>query len=284
MESVGPAGWYEHIELSPDASRAAVDRRDVRSGRSDIYRLDLRDTNPSRFTLQPARLFQYARWSPDGQRLVFAGAGPSGLYVKPSTGAGNEELVHEATDGALVFPSDWSPDGKFVVFRKLLPGTLGALWTLSLDDHKSVALPQAENRGTNGRFSPNGRWLAFQSSETGRPEVYVQSFPPTAGKWLVSRDGGVRPRWRRDGKELYYITSTGTSPGGSLIAVAVMDGNTWRTGTQTRLFDIRSGTTAVNTYPYDVAPDGQRFLVITPPEEAEAPITIVLNWEAALRK
>jgi dipeptidyl aminopeptidase/acylaminoacyl peptidase len=282
IETVGPAGWYEHIELSPDASRVATDRRDTQSGRGDIYLLDLRDGNPVRFTLQPFRLFMYPRWSPDGQRLVFSGAGPSGLYVKSATGAGTEERVHEPTDGARVFPSDWSPDGRFVVFRRLLPGTTGELWTLSLDDGKAGPVPQAENRGTNGRFSPNGRWLAYQSAETGNAEVYVQSFPPTPGKWLISRDGGIRPRWRRDGRELYYIA--GNAAGGSLTAVAVIDGATWRTGPQSRLFDIRSATTAANTYPYDVSPDGQRFLVIMPPEEAEIPITVVLNWESALVK
>jgi eukaryotic-like serine/threonine-protein kinase len=279
IEETGPTGEYEHIELSPDGSQAAIGQIDPRSSSTDIYILDLRNRLPLRLTFQPGRFRAWPRWAPDGQRVIFSGDGPSGIYVKPSTG-GTEEVLLQATDSGGLFPTDWSTDGKFIVFRKLQPGTTGALWVFSLADRTATPLPQAESRGTNGRFSPDGHWIAYTSHQSGKPEIFVQPFPPTGAKFQVSPAGGVRPRWRRDGRELYYVASAG----GALVAVSVIPGTTWQTGGQTRLFDVRFVPRAVNAYPYDVSPDGKRFLVITPPPEAEAPIVVVQNWSVPLRK
>ena len=140
-------------------------------------------------------------------------------------------------------------------------------------------MPQTEMRGANGRFSPDGRWLAYESIESGRIEVYVQPVPATGAKWLISRNGGVRPRWRRDGKELFYITAES-----KLAAVPIVAGETFQAGDPSELFDVSFSPAGVNPYPYAVSADGQRFLVITPEESASsAAISVVLNWASALR-
>ena len=284
IESVGAPGDFQHVELSPDGKRVAIDRVDAQSRRADIWLLDFSTGTPSRFTFDPGR-FELPRWSPDSTRLLFGGPPRGqdhpGFYQKPSSGAGTEERVYESTDDAVTFASDWAPDGRFIVFRKLSPGTQGSLWVLPLSgDRQPKPVPQTDARGANGRFSPDGRWLAYQSAQSGRAEVWVQPFPATGAKWQISRDGGARPRWRRDGKELFYV-----SPAGTLMAVPLAAGHAFQPGTPTPLFETKFSPNNINAYPYDVSPDGQRFLVITPREELGAsPLTVVLNWDAGLKK
>jgi serine/threonine protein kinase len=278
--SFGTPGPYTHVELSPDGRRVAVDRVEDQAGQTDIWVLDVSTGTPTRFTFSPGR-FEYPRWAPDGSRLVFSDRGRrSGLSQKPASGAGAEERLYDSTDGANTFPGDWSPDGQSIVFRRLLPGTQGALWHLSLFGQRLARpVPQTEARGTNGRFSPDGRWLAYESGDSGRDEVYVQPFPSTGAKWLISRNGGVTPRWRRDGKELFYVTEEGR-----LAAAPIIADDTFRAGEPTELFDIRFTPATVNSYPYAVSEDGKRFLVITPEETVSTnAISVVLNWASALR-
>jgi Tol biopolymer transport system component len=133
--------------------------------------------------------------------------------------------------------------------------------------------------GTNGRFSPDGRWLAYQSSESGRTEVFVQPYPPTGAKWRVSQNGGVRPRWRRDGNELFYVTLED-----SLMAVPIVAAETIQAGEPSMLFSIDFSSPSVNAYPYAVSADGQRFLVITPQETSSAAVSVVVNWTEELKR
>jgi Tol biopolymer transport system component len=280
IASVGTSGLYNHVELSPDGRRVAVDRFDERAAQTDIWLLDVATGTPTRFTFSPDR-FQYPRWAPDGTRLVFADDGqPPGISQKLASGAGAEERLYDSTDQAGAFPGDWSPDGESIVFRRLPPGTQGSLWVLSLSGQRQAKpVPQTEMRGTNGRFSPDGRWLAYESYESGRAEVYVQPFPATGAKWSISRNGGVRPRWRRDGKELFYVTAEGR-----LAAVPIVAGETFQAGNPTELLDASFAPIVTNAYPYAVSADGQRFLVITPEETASTTaISVLLNWTAALR-
>jgi len=278
--SVGTADPYNHVELSPDGRRVAVDRVENQAGQTDIWLLDASTGTPSRFTFSPGR-FSLPRWGADGNRLVFYEAGERpGLSQKAVSDTGSEERLYDSTGGASTYPGDWSPDGLSIVFRRLPPGTPGGLWLLALSGQRQATpVPQTEMRGANGRFSPDGRWLAYESIESGRIEVYVQPFPATGAKWLISRNGGVRPRWRRDGKELFYVTAERR-----LAAVPIVAGETFQAGNPSDLFDVSFAPTGVNPYPYAVSANGQRFLVITPEETtSSAAISVVLNWASALR-
>ena len=282
LDAVGAPGWYNHIELSPDSKRAAVDRWDNPASpqSSQIWLLDLASGTPSQFTFTAGR-FVFPRWAADGSRLAFAAQGDHpGLALKAASGAGVETQVYDSTDGNA-FAGDWSPDGQSIVFRRIPPGTQGELWLLSMSGRREAkAVPQTDVRGTNGRFSPDGRWLAYQSSDSGRAEVYVQPLPPTGAKWLISRNGGVRPRWRRDGRELFYVTAEGT-----LTAVPITAGDTIQAGEPSALFDLEFLPGGVNAYQYAASADGQRFLVITPQETASsAAISVVLNWQEELKR
>ena len=149
------------------------------------------------------------------------------------------------------------------------------LWSLPLSgDRRAVAVPNTEARGANGRLSPDGRWLAYESWESGQSEVWVQPFPASGAKWQISQEGGVKPRWRRDGKELYFMARDG-----ALLAAPITAQESVQAGARVRLFPIRPSRSLTGQYPYDVSADGQRFLVISPLEdEGTTPVTILLNW------
>jgi Tol biopolymer transport system component len=277
LNSVGPPGEYNDVVLSPDEKRAALQRDDGTN--SDIWLMDLARGVPLRFTFNAA-LDDDPVWSPDGSLVVFNAErdGVRGLYRKVSSGAGNEELLVKAE--AVTNGSDWSADGRFIVFESSNPKTGSDLWVLPLfGDMKPYPVLQTEFNESHGHFSPDGRWLAYVSNESGRNEVYIQSFPPSGGKWQVSTAGGAQPHWRHDGQELFYIT-----PDRKLMAVNVQLGQTFAVGAPTPLFQTKVARyEAPNRYA--VSNDGQRFLINTTVEEAsETPITVVLNWTSTLKK
>jgi dipeptidyl aminopeptidase/acylaminoacyl peptidase len=143
-------------------------------------------------------------------------------------------------------------------------------------DRQVIPVP-AGVQAANGRFSPDGRWLAYQSSDSGSPEVWLQPFPPTGAKWQISHEGGSWPRWRPDGKELYFVTRDRT-----LVGAAIEVGRDLRAGASKRLFPVRYGGLTAQ-YPYDVSADGQRFLVISPPaDENTTSVTILSNWRPTI--
>jgi len=203
------------------------------------------------------------------------------LYEKSASGAGDEQLV--AADGG--FPLSWSPDGRFVLYSRPDVKTGVDLWALPMTgEPKPFTVAQAARDQRGGEFSSDGRWLAYESNESGRSEVYVQPFPQAAGKWQASSAGGTQVRWRRDGRELYYL-----SPDGRLMAVSAtpgVDGKTLNLGVPVALFQTRlaTGASVVPGRPqYAVAPDG-RFLLNTVVEDAPpSPITIVVNWAQLLQ-
>lgn len=211
-------------------------------------------------------------WSPDGSKIVFA-AGPdkgiTSLQVVSVNGSGSPQLL--LTKPQAVVPEDWSRDGRFLVFTQRDQEGKETVSMLPMEgDRKPTPLLQ----GANGaRLSPDGRWLAYVSQETGRKEVYIQSFPPGNGKWMISNQGGARPEWRHDGKELYYLQSR------QLMATEIRGGPTLETSAPQPLMEMP------DSEGYAVSPDGQRFLVSMPLHEGPPePIHVILNWTAEVQR
>ena len=177
----------------------------------------------------------------------------------------------------LVVPKSWSPDGKFLVYAEIHPATGADLMAIPVTGDRQpfpvVKTPATEDQG---QFSPDGHWLAYTSNESGQGEVYVIPFPPTPGaKWLVSRGGGVQPRWRRDGKELFYISADS-----KMMSVEVRTRPVFQSGTPHALFQSDIVDTGIRTGPmsWDLAPDGNRFLIATPNTSDPSTLTVTLNW------
>ena len=267
------------LALDPAGQRIAVVRTIL--GNFDVWLVDTSRGIPARFTFDPGG-DRYPLWSADGRRVVFwsVRSGPLSLYEKSASGAGDEQLL--AADAGV--PLSWSPDGRFLLYQRAEPKTGIDLWVLPMTgERKPLAVVQTDMDQPGGEFSPDGRWLAYESNESGRFEVYVQPFPGVGGKWQMSSAGGTQPRWRRDGKELYYL-----APDARLMAVTVAattDGKTLDPGVPASLFrpPLASGAGVTAGRPeYTVAPDG-RFLMNTVVDDtAPSPITIVLNWEEGL--
>jgi hypothetical protein len=266
---------YLNFRLSPDGTRAAVPINE-QGNVVDLWIVDLGKGLERRLTSGKAE-HRYPVWSPDGTRIVFGSnrEGALDLYWKPSNGAANEELLLKSSEDKI--PLDWSRDGKYLLYMVQDPKTGGDLWCLRMAEaeRKPVRYLAAEPLTGQAQFSPDGRFVAYTSVETGTNEVYVRTFPDPVGWWQVSKNGGAQPRWRRDGKELFYLTG-----GIRITAVDVSTGATFQAGDPKTLFDVR-----VLGASYDVSADGRRFLALTNPTEiAGDSITVVLNWQAGLKK
>ena len=204
--------------------------------------------------------------------------GTYALYEKPSNGARKEELIF--TDPATKFTSSWSPDGKYVLFDRLDPQPKGrtAIWVLPMSgDHKAFSLIATDFDDSYGVFSPDGKWVAYKSNESGKDEIYAVAFPTPAARFQISTSGGDNPQWRADGKELFY-----TDPENRIMAVDVAaHGETLEIGTPHSLFVPRLQN--VNP-PYAATADGKRFLVNEQPPQSASHLTVVFNWDADLKK
>jgi Tol biopolymer transport system component len=260
-------------ELSPDGRQVAMDRSP--QGNSDIWLMDVLRGGLTRLTFEPSIELSPV-WSPDGKRVAYATTrtGPYNIYAKPSSGAGAEEMLTQGT--ANKYTQDWSRDGRFLLYFEINPTKARDLWALPLtgNDRKPVPIATSTFDKYNGRFSPDGRWVAYQTNESGEFQIVVQSFPEPTGKWQVSTGGGTQPRWRPDGKELYFV-----APDEKMMAAPVTSSAaTFAYGTPVALFrtSMVSGQ-GVNRQEYDVSPDG-RFLINQPAESTTTPITLILNW------
>jgi Tol biopolymer transport system component/tRNA A-37 threonylcarbamoyl transferase component Bud32 len=278
--SLGAAGLYLTLWLSPDERRAAVDRSDPQTGTNDIWLFDLSRGIPSRFTTDPAGDTN-PLWSPDGSRIVFASTreGVRNLYQKIAGGGGNEEVLLKSSEDKV--PDDWSLDGQFIVYQTSNPKTKWDLWVLPMSGYRqSLPFLQTEFNEGQAQFSPDGKWIAYTSDESGAPEVYVQTFPASEGKWRVSSGSGSQPKWRRDSRELFYIAADR-----KLMAVDVKLGATFDAGVPKALFDTRVlGLTEFRNH-YAPTSDGQRFLINSTLEETSTtPISVVVNWTADLKR
>jgi Tol biopolymer transport system component len=276
LGNLGPRGTTNQPEISPDGKRVMAD------GTKDIWMYDTTRGNASRFTLAEAG-DNAGVWAPDGSRVVFGSTRNrrSDLYLKPADGGPEQVLLTTDQDNT---PDDWSRDGRRIIIDVYSGhNTKLDLWWLPLDgDRKPVPYLQTPFNEAHGRLSPDGKWLAYASDETGRSEIYVQSFPTPGGRVLISTSGGDQPGWRRDGKELYYL-----SLDRKLMSVEVTGGATFESGTPKVLFQTRApavGLLAFRNH-YAVAPNGQKFLVATVPEDmSTAPLVMVLNWVPRIGK
>jgi len=289
LGTVGKPAAFTDVALAPDGRRAVASLPDQRGG-SDVWLLDLaRDGLATRFTFDAAQNNVFPIWSPDGSQIVFGStrSGQSGLYRKPASGAGREELLL-ATDEDKG-PSSWSRDGRFLLYTTFAaPGVYALPLT---GDRKPVPLFQTPAGEFYGDFSPDGQWIAYASNESGQYEVYVGPFDPSGrvveGKWQVSTRGGVLPMWGPDGKEIFYVAAP---PDSALPDVMVMAAPVSAreaaidVGAATALFAVRLPGEV--RYFYRISPDGKRFLVSMMPvdEATTTPITVVLNWTAGLKK
>jgi Tol biopolymer transport system component len=268
--ALSDAANYDDVEISPDDSRAMVSIRDG-DGR-DLWLVDLTRGIRRRFTTR-AGAEQNPIWSPDQSTLVFS-VGGQGIFQQRADGTGSPQLLQEEGEVRLLTPSGWSPDGRVLL---VFGGTPANIWKLLVTGDRKLS-PFVESKVTAlaGQFSSDGRWVAYQSVESGRQEVYVTPYPGPGEPTLVSVSGGQDARWNGNGRELFY-----TAPDGYMMAVTVDgSGSSFKViGDARRLFPFRK----VNSrWPYDVTKDGQRFLVITADERAPAPMSVVLNWTSAL--
>ena len=274
LGSIAEPGHYHNPDLSPDEQRVAVGRDDRASGQSDIWVIDVNRRLPSKLTFGTASA-RVPLWSRDGSRLVYRSGAT--LVVKARDGSAAEEQLADRLSNFEI-PLDWSPDGRMLLYSSLNSIDTDA-WLLPLDgDRKPVPLPATGSRwGVQARISPDGRWLAYASNESGRYEVYVRRYPSGDGKWLISQNGGSEPSWRRDGKELYYLAGDA-----SLMAVAVTPKPTFEPAAPQRLFATKLSTlvnTSITRNQYVASGDGRRFLV-NQPVGSPSSIVVVVDWPA----
>jgi Tol biopolymer transport system component len=270
--------------ISPDATHVGV-RNTPTTQNGDIWLLEFARGVRTRLTSHQSP-GSVPVWSPDGKNIIFsAGASlPDTIYEKASSGAGGEnELLKKP--GEVLIPSSWSRDGRLLLYFGGGPKGHADLWVLPLSgpgEHKPVLLLATDFNSTAPQFSPDGRWISYQSNESGRPEIYVRPFDPSGpalvqDKWQISKDGGQAARWRADGKQIIF-----RSPNGSPMIVEVTaTASAIQAGAPRQLFPLPPGGNG----DWDVTPDFKRFLFpLTPAQSAgDEPITVVLNWKASLK-
>jgi eukaryotic-like serine/threonine-protein kinase len=284
--TVGDAAPYVNLWLSPDESRVAVSMATGSPANVDIWIIDLARNIPLRLTFNPLTDGSPV-WSPDGSRVAFESgqSGQASIRQRLVSGAAGDEPLLEGSPvpGSRMqnaTPSDWSADGRFLAYTQRTSSTTSDVWVLPLfGDRKAFPLLQTEFVESSAVFSPNGRWIAYTTNEARQPNVYVQPFPGAGGKYQVSRDGGSHPVWRADGKELFYL-----GPDATLMAVPVDTTDQFDIGAPQALFPTaapRFNTSRV----FAVTKDGQRFLVSARPQQASGtPLTVVINWIAAIQQ
>jgi eukaryotic-like serine/threonine-protein kinase len=279
---VGDPGVLANPTISPDGNLVAVDITDVRADNVDIWIDDPKRGTTSRFTFDPAEE-SAGTWSHDGTVLAFcSNAGGTSMFLKKTHGLEPEKRILRLSGGDVIVPNSWSVDDREILSTSQPAGGGADLVLVPASGGKMVPFLASKASETSGQISPDGKWVAYASNESGDWEIYVTTFPGAAGKWQVSRGGGTEPRWRGDAKEIFYI-----GPKGTLTAAPVNGGGTFSTGTPAPLFQIhgRAPISSTDLFTYDVTKDGKRFLVnrYVKPQHV-APLTVVLNASTGPQK
>jgi eukaryotic-like serine/threonine-protein kinase len=285
LGTVAEPGRYNSLALSPDGRRVAVSRTNPDNTPNwDLWLLDLGRNTSTRLTYDQVRATSPV-WSADGGTVIFNSVheGESNLYLKSANGAGDERLLLKSTDG-YQYATSSSRDGRFLLYTLENLQTKSDLWVLPLqDDRKPTAFLRTKFNESSGRFSPDGRWIAYTSDESGSDEIYVREFSSgsaqgssdASGRWLISKGGGTDPRWRGDGKQLFYVASDG-----KLMSVDISAKPVFQVGAPRPLFQLPPGVIG-----FEVTADGRRFLIGAPlAQSASVPFTVVLNWQSMLKK
>jgi Tol biopolymer transport system component len=280
---IGTASEIIDFELSPDDRTLAFTRvDDPNLASADVWLLDLERQVQTRVTTDPQN-DAAPLWSPDGDRIVFRSSrrGRAEIYAKRAVGTEPERPILDA--GASMSPTQWSTDGKWLVYSAAKDTNGFSLWAWPADGSgEPIQVARTRLNATHGRLSPDSKWLAYASDESSEWQVYVQPFPPKADgeRQQVSSNGGSEPRWRRDGKELFYL-----SPGDKMMSVPVTTEPSFQASAARPLFDVLVPMFG-NVYrtSYAVSADGQRFLVSTRVEAMAPPISVIVNWPSLLQR
>ena len=285
LSRLGSPEYSSWPQLSPDGKRLAIRLLTAPAGAFDIWIYDLTRGVHARMSF--SALTAYAPvWSPDGTRLAYAHSAPqvSGdhMYLLNADGTGKEQFLEQPVIESIAnYPSSWSPDGHVLLFDHQDKTGKVSIWIFPFGaDRKSYPFIESQFNAQSGKFSPDGHWVAYVSSDSGKDEVYVAPFPGPGGRVQVSSGGGSQPRWRRDGGELFYLSEDIKMMAAELTATA----GDFRVGSTRTLFAV-SPLGGVPGYLYDVTPDGQRFIVAQDFEHTSTvPLTLVTNWPAELKK
>jgi Tol biopolymer transport system component len=272
-----PARAYVYPRLSPDGQRVGVA---ITEEETQVWLYDFSRETLTRFTFGGS-VNQNGIWTPDGKWIAIQSnrEGPMNIFWQRADGSGG--LEHLITSEYNNFPMSWSPDGQLLAFAEVNPTTGYDIWVLRMSDRKAQPFLRTPFNESTPRFSPDGRWLAYISDESGRFEIYVQSYPGPGGKWQISTEGGTEPVWNPNGRELFYRSSD------KMMAVDIATQPSFTSGKPRMLFEGPYIPAAGTNPNYDVSPDGQRFLMIKPSESAEAAqtqINVVLNWFEELKQ
>ena len=279
LSTIGEPGDYWDIRIAPDGKRFALSFYDPQAKNLDIWIQDLALNGKTRFTFHGAQ-DRMPVWSPDGRQLLFMSNrdGSPHLYYKELSGVGGERAFYDSKEGE--HPSDWSPDGTHLLFTKVGDvHTRTNIWVLPLaGERKPLPFLATEANEWDARFSPDGKWVVYNSDESGRYEIYLLPFLREGAKWQISTGGGWRPRWRNDGRELFYM-----SLDSQLMAVEIdLRGQKVQVGRTQALFQTYPTTFAGN---YDVSGDGRQIIVNSLLEgQISSPLTLVANWTALIEK
>jgi serine/threonine protein kinase len=278
LEKLGQPGVL-FPRLSPDGKQLAYVEVNPETQNREIWLMDLSRQAQTRFTFESGASLGPI-WSPDGARIAYGSSGASlnitDILVKNASGTGKAELLFKSDVPKA--PSDWSHDGKHILFVTFDPKTKADIWALPLSgDRKPYPYLQTEFDERDAAFSPDGRWVAYSSDESGNSQVYLSSFPAGGGKWQVSKDGGQEPEWKHDGSALFYI-----APGGKLMEASIRERNAAvEVGAPQERFQANM---VPGRRAYSVAPDGKRFLVVKSEQDSSPPLTLVTNWTATLKR